>query len=466
MPQYQSFPGISGDSNTLDKLRALCFPDLAGKSFLDIGCNEGFFCGYALFDGAIRSVGIDRSAEFIGRARRRFPGCEFYHQAWDKLPEGQFDVILLASALHYADDQRALIESLMGALAPGGVLVLELGIAASEKNEWVKVRRGIDERIFPSRLRLADVLQQYAWKELGPSVPQAGDPVRRHVIHLQHKRPVAYLLLQPPAYGKSSITRSLFIPAGIRVLPGDRIMHQVARGELSVSRQLQQAIASDFSPVKIDLTTRRIFSSGLLQEMVELWARLGEQGDFVLDSFVPDEYQSQVIDAFAQLGYMPVHLTWEKLGMHIPSVRDVHERAVAYYGSIADEDSAGVMEGKNQLDIVGTTGFLDQVSVSDGQLSLRGWAVHESGAMPPILVVRAMGQEFIVDSYEKQLRADIKKHYGLGHAVCGYLINLSVQGLSSLQQLAGEVEIYGGNSADCLNGPFHLAENVRTQLGR
>jgi hypothetical protein len=285
------------------------------------------------------------------------------------------------------------------------------------------------------------------------------------VIHLQHRRPVAYLLLQPPAYGKSSIARSLFIPAGIRVLTGDLIMHQVAQGKLGGSRRLQRVISSDFSPVKIDLTTRLIFSSGLLVELVELWARLGEQGDFVLDSFVPDEYHVQVADAFAQLGYMPVQLTWEKLGMHIPSVRDAHEHAVAYFSSIADAESAGLMESKGQIDIIGTTGFVDQVSVSDGQLSLRGWAMQESGAMPSILVVKAMGQKFIVDTYEKQLRADIQKHYGLDHAVCGYLINLPVQGLSSLQQLTGGVEVYGGNSADCLDGPFHIAVDVRAQLG-
>lgn len=42
MPQYQSFPGASGDSRTLDKRKALAWPDLSGKSFLDVACNEGF----------------------------------------------------------------------------------------------------------------------------------------------------------------------------------------------------------------------------------------------------------------------------------------------------------------------------------------------------------------------------------------------------------------------------------------
>jgi hypothetical protein len=54
MTQYQSFPGVKGASESLAKLRALRLPSLQGKRFLDVGCNEGFFCGYARFDGAVR----------------------------------------------------------------------------------------------------------------------------------------------------------------------------------------------------------------------------------------------------------------------------------------------------------------------------------------------------------------------------------------------------------------------------
>jgi trans-aconitate methyltransferase len=113
MAQYQSFPDAVGDSRTLDKLKALRLPDLSGKSFLDVGCNEGFFCGFAGFQGAARVVGIDRSEAFLARARRRFTDCQFLAQGWETLPEERFDVILLASALHYAEDQPALIRALV-----------------------------------------------------------------------------------------------------------------------------------------------------------------------------------------------------------------------------------------------------------------------------------------------------------------------------------------------------------------
>ena len=122
MAQYQSFPDATGDSRTLEKLKALKLPDLAGRDFLDVGCNEGFFCGFAKFAGAQRSVGIDRSAAFIARARQRFPACDILERDWNRLPEGPFDVVLLASALHYADDQAALVHRLVDLLAPDGTV--------------------------------------------------------------------------------------------------------------------------------------------------------------------------------------------------------------------------------------------------------------------------------------------------------------------------------------------------------
>lgn len=60
MAPYQSFPDEPGDSGSFAKLATLAMPPLSGLSFLDVGCNEGFFCGYALFDAAVRVVGIDR----------------------------------------------------------------------------------------------------------------------------------------------------------------------------------------------------------------------------------------------------------------------------------------------------------------------------------------------------------------------------------------------------------------------
>lgn len=49
---YQTFPWAKGDSASYNKLYALQIPSLKNKTFLDVGCNEGYFCGYAEFLGA------------------------------------------------------------------------------------------------------------------------------------------------------------------------------------------------------------------------------------------------------------------------------------------------------------------------------------------------------------------------------------------------------------------------------
>jgi SAM-dependent methyltransferase len=105
-------------------------------------------------------VGIDKSKVAVDRAKARFPDCQFFAQSWEQLPEGKFDVILLASALHYAEDQAALIHRLMDSLQDDGTLVLEIGLAPSGESEWVRVKRSIDERLFPSRGKLGEILDE------------------------------------------------------------------------------------------------------------------------------------------------------------------------------------------------------------------------------------------------------------------------------------------------------------------
>ena len=93
---YQSFPWAQGDSVSPAKLIALDLPKLEGKSFLDVGCNAGFFCGFADWQGAARVVGVDSSAAFLETARELFPRCEFICQDWSNIGEEKFDVIIFS----------------------------------------------------------------------------------------------------------------------------------------------------------------------------------------------------------------------------------------------------------------------------------------------------------------------------------------------------------------------------------
>src|SRR3546814_15924653 len=94
-------------------------------------------------------------------------------------------------------------------LTPNGVLVLELGIASSEKSEWIRIRRGIDESYFPSMTKMREVLVDHAWKWMGRSVTQDGDPVGRHVIHVRRRLAGSYLSMQPTGYGKRHLASRL-----------------------------------------------------------------------------------------------------------------------------------------------------------------------------------------------------------------------------------------------------------------
>lgn len=439
MTQYQTFPDANGASRTLDKLKALKLPDLAGLRFLDVGCNEGFFCGFARFQGAQRVVGIDQSRGFIDRARNRFPDCEFYQQTWDDLPAGEFDVILLASALHYADDQAALVARLVQHLSPEGVLVLELGIVSKKESEWVKIHRGIDQRYFPTMAKLTEVLAPYAWKWMGPSVSQSGDPVARHVVHISRRRPVAYLLLQPPGYGKSSISARLFSPAGVPVVSGDQQISLVAQGKKAVSQALNDAIVRDYSPFRLDQTLQRVFDQGAGAELIGLCIEeAGNAGDLALDMYVPVEHHAKVEQEFSRKGYLPVLMLWDRVGPSPTSEQAQEERARAYYLAMPALNLPAPMAKPG---FPGMVGFVDEVRFVDGSLLVKGWAVDESGQLPAQLNVRIRGRIFQAESLQAFERLDVQRHLKSANAQVGFRIVLKSPVLAGPQDITGDFEV-------------------------
>lgn len=454
MTQYQSFPGVDGDSRSLDKLKALRLPDLAGRRFLDVGCNEGFFCGFASFQHAERVVGVDRSAVFIERARARFPNCEFHQQGWDALPEGPFDVILLASSLHYADDQPALIRRLVEQLAPDGVLVLELGIAGFAKSEWVKVSRGIDERFFPTMAMLRETLADYAWKWMGPSVSQAGDPVPRHVVHISRRRPVAYLLLQPPGYGKTSIANSLFGRAGVLTVSGDELILRVANAQQDASPALQELLAVDFSPFHIDQSVRKVFDAGLGGELVALWQREAGGESFALDAYVPEEQQAVVESLMAQAGYLPVVLRWDPVGARPLAAEITVQQAEAYFLSLL---GPGAGPDAKRASGQGPLGYVDDFTLTGDQAVVRGWAIDAAGSPVNHLAVSIAGKSHVVTSFERQMRPDVQQHLRLPHSLFGFRLIMPVPARSSTEYLLQSLEVRAGNAEGGLGPPLLFA---------
>lgn len=284
---YQSFPWAQGDSVSPAKLIALDLPKLEGKSFLDVGCNAGFFCGFADWQGAKRVVGIDSSEGFLATARELFPRCEFICKDWSNLGEDKFDVIIFLSAIHYAPDQQAMLDLLMDRLKPGGVLVLEIGIAPGAKNEFVEVKRSIDSRFFPTQKKLESMFEKYAYKHIAQSVPQAGDPVPRHVFHVRRRQPVAILFMDAPHSGKTTISTSMFRQDLFRV-SGDLVYYEIMNGQRGAPEAIREIINEwrTGDVLNCAAITFKILRSGLLGNLCEIIRAETGDRDFILDMYV------------------------------------------------------------------------------------------------------------------------------------------------------------------------------------
>jgi SAM-dependent methyltransferase len=228
MRSYQTHEaGANATSDSHRKLARLHLPaKMTGKSFLDVGCSEGFFCNVAAQRGAARIVGIDVKSPSLEVARSLYGGerVEFREQSWASLPEGPFDVILLASALHYERDPGGLIDRIADALSPDGVFILELGVAPVSSREMVLVQRRRMDVWVPSEPYLFEVLlRRFACRRVAKPQVVGGDPTPRSVYHCTLRRPTVLLLRGPSKQGKSTAAR-LFGGQSEKLISVDRFM--------------------------------------------------------------------------------------------------------------------------------------------------------------------------------------------------------------------------------------------------
>lgn len=287
--RYQSFEG-DGASDSPAKLAALRLeelkpgaglPPLHGKRVLDLGCNEGFFCRAAVEQGALHVLGVDRSRPFIEAARRQVPEAEFLEASWWEVRSGTFDVIFFLSAIHYEPRQRALLRQLSTLLAPGGTLILECGVwVHASRQGWQAANRHDGLRRYPTRNYLQDtLLADYAWRYIGPSVAQAGDPVDRHVYHCRKRRPAVILVHGEGGIGKTTIARG--IARNQNVFNTDDLLHQLFHFSLYAGLRIRKVIAKTFQD--------RPFATAI--EMMEAITELGliaDCGDLLIEELPLD----------------------------------------------------------------------------------------------------------------------------------------------------------------------------------
>ncbi|MCX5481370.1 trans-aconitate 2-methyltransferase [Kaistia geumhonensis] len=103
-------------------------PLAAPRLCVDLGCGPGNSTELiaARYPGA-RVVGVDTAPDMLRAARERLPGVEFVEAdvaAWQ--PDEPADLLFANAVFQWVPDHLAVLERLMGALAPGGVLAVQM----------------------------------------------------------------------------------------------------------------------------------------------------------------------------------------------------------------------------------------------------------------------------------------------------------------------------------------------------
>jgi trans-aconitate 2-methyltransferase len=122
------------------------------EAVIDLGCGPGNITEWLKKRWpSARITGVDSSAEMLTAARERWPGMR-----WEKadigewLPKTPVSVIYSNAALQWLDNHRSLFARLYGALAPGGVLA-------------VQMPKNFDQ---PSHVLMRAVAQEGPWREI------------------------------------------------------------------------------------------------------------------------------------------------------------------------------------------------------------------------------------------------------------------------------------------------------------
>jgi trans-aconitate 2-methyltransferase len=98
-----------------------------GERVLDVGCGTGHLTAQIAAAGA-EVVGIDKSADMLEEARKRYPALRFeLADAADFAFDAPFDAVFSNAALHWMTEPERVAACIARALKPGGRFVAEFG---------------------------------------------------------------------------------------------------------------------------------------------------------------------------------------------------------------------------------------------------------------------------------------------------------------------------------------------------
>lgn len=140
MPRSREGLSAAGEWHQLRPL----FPELLGRSVLDLGCGYGWHCGYARQQGALRVLGIDTSASMLEEAGRRNPGTGIEYRRCSmedyEYPPDTWDCVVSNLALHYVEDLGEIYRKVWRTLTPGGVFLFNIEhpvFTAGPGQDWI-----------------------------------------------------------------------------------------------------------------------------------------------------------------------------------------------------------------------------------------------------------------------------------------------------------------------------------------
>ena len=106
------------------------FPDLNGKTVLDLGCGYGWHCKYAADHGAASVLGIDQSKLMIEETKRRNDHEKIEYRVSGihdfEYPADTYDLVVSNLVLHYIEDLEEVYRFIHRTLKSGGTFLFNI----------------------------------------------------------------------------------------------------------------------------------------------------------------------------------------------------------------------------------------------------------------------------------------------------------------------------------------------------
>lgn len=171
----RSQQGLSG-AGEWHQFKAL-FPELSGKSVLDLGCGYGWHCKYAVECGAEQVLGIDLSEKMIHVAKEKNADSKITYRVCGleeyDYPADSYDCVISNLVLHYIADIDTIFRKVYLTLKAQGVFLLNIEhpvFTAGVNQDWIYSSNGkpqhwpVDDYFYPGE-RVAHFLGQNITKQ-------------------------------------------------------------------------------------------------------------------------------------------------------------------------------------------------------------------------------------------------------------------------------------------------------------